>query len=226
MTLSICILLIIFAYFLGSIPTGYYVYLRKTGEDIRKEKKFGASGSTGGSNAWRLLGWKYGLLIMTLDGLKGAIPMIIATNYFKDNHGIMIGFVAISPILGHTFSCLIPSPKFKAGKSVATFLGVAITVFFYYLPLSWAIGIVGTGLFIWIFLKIILKKKKEGAYIASFAVLAVILFLGSVAWELNNSNSPLLLVFIAIAVIFILFGTHRENWNRLKNSIDSPKSET
>ena len=59
--------LIILAYLIGSIPTALIISKKLFGIDIRD---FG-SGNMGATNAFRVLGPKYGTIIMVLDVLKG-----------------------------------------------------------------------------------------------------------------------------------------------------------
>jgi acyl phosphate:glycerol-3-phosphate acyltransferase len=206
----ICVFLVIAGYISGSIPTGYYLYKKRTGNDIRN---FG-SHSTGGSNVWRLLGAKMGILVMIIDAIKGFIPAQIAAMYLKGDHGFMVGMVAISPILGHIYSCLVPSPRFKAGKGVATTIGVSCTIFFNYLPLFWVLGIIVISFLAWIIGKKMAGKEK--AYIGSFAVLSVMLFLSGLSWLLSDVAFTYSLLFVTGAIIFVIIVAHRPNWERLR----------
>src|SRR5947209_16550046 len=67
------LILIPFAYLIGSIPFGLIVGLSK-GIDPRKA----GSGNIGATNLGRLLGAKFFALVFTLDLLKGLIPVAIA----------------------------------------------------------------------------------------------------------------------------------------------------
>ena len=62
------------AYIIGSIPTGYLIVKAKTKQDIREV----GSGSTGATNVKRVLGNKWFFIVMLLDALKGALPVILA----------------------------------------------------------------------------------------------------------------------------------------------------
>ena len=63
-------LLLAAAYLVGAIPFGYLVG-KLRGVDLFKA----GSGNIGATNAWRVLGRKYGLLVFVLDFLKGAVPV-------------------------------------------------------------------------------------------------------------------------------------------------------
>jgi glycerol-3-phosphate acyltransferase PlsY len=54
---------------LGSIPTSILVAKKLRGIDIRQH----GSGNAGGTNVFRVLGWKPGLFVMLADTFKGFI---------------------------------------------------------------------------------------------------------------------------------------------------------
>lgn len=64
--------LLILAYFIGSIPTGYLVG-RSAGIDIREH----GSGSTGAANVWRTIGKGKGIFVFGVDLIKGATTILL-----------------------------------------------------------------------------------------------------------------------------------------------------
>lgn len=114
---------------MGSIPTGYLV-ARAKGMDIRTL----GSGNIGATNVFRILGKKAGILVLTVDALKGALaatllPLLIAkfsgpglTQDNFENLAILCGFAAV---LGHNYTCWL---KFKGGKGIATSFGVLLGI--------------------------------------------------------------------------------------------------
>ena len=66
------------AYLIGSIPTAYILGQAFKGIDIRR---FG-SGNVGATNAFRILGPTWGIIVLTLDILKGIIPATLLASYF------------------------------------------------------------------------------------------------------------------------------------------------
>ena len=108
----------VLAFIFGSIPFGYVIGKLK-GVDVRQH----GSGNIGATNVSRVLGKKYGALVLFLDALKGALPVLILKILeFPLEYQVLSGFFAI---LGHCFS---PFLKFKGGKGVATGLGVFLVV--------------------------------------------------------------------------------------------------
>ena len=68
------IIVILAAYLIGSIPTGYIIVKAFTGQDIRTI----GSGSTGATNVKRVMGKKWFFTVMILDAIKGAVPVVLA----------------------------------------------------------------------------------------------------------------------------------------------------
>src|SRR6266567_1867306 len=94
------LILIPFAYLIGSIPFGLIVG-RSKGVDPRKA----GSGNIGATNLGRLLGGKFFALVFTLDLLKGMLPMLGAGWVVRRSFGepdalvyllwLLVGFAAI-----------------------------------------------------------------------------------------------------------------------------------
>lgn len=112
---------IIFAFIIGSFPTGYVVTKIIKKRDIRKE----GSGNIGATNVWRVVGKLPGLFVLMVDILKGYLvvrylpvwgPLSVSSPSLEE--ALILGFSVIS---GHTFSIFL---KFKGGKGVATTTGV------------------------------------------------------------------------------------------------------
>lgn len=104
----------IFAYFIGSIPTGFLIYRMSEKKDIRGQ----GSQSTGATNILRLKGWKFALPVAAFDILKGFIPTFLALKYFPEKRVALV--CAFLAVLGHCFPVFI---KFRGGKGVATTVG-------------------------------------------------------------------------------------------------------
>ena len=129
-------LLVAAGYVLGSMPWGYWLPRLVKHDDIRRH----GSGNIGGTNVWRVYGWRLGAPVVLLDTAKGFVPALVATLMVSHLAGVLAGAAAM---LGHW------RPLFlrwrRGGKVVATcggaFLGVA--------PVT---GAVGAGVWISVFL--------------------------------------------------------------------------
>ena len=182
------ILLIIFGYFLGSIPWGLLISKVK-GVDIRKV----GSGNIGGTNVVRGLGLKWGLLTGILDVLKGMIPIFLAVKFLSFDW--QIALVAVSPVLGHIFPVWL---NFKGGKGVAATVGVL------FILLGWQKFLI--LILIWLLALALFQ-------IMSFTNLLLVAFLPLIFWF---SYFSLAYFILGLALFALIWWTHRENIRRLK----------
>ena len=116
-TIGMFVVLVVFAYLLGSIPFGKIVGNRR-GIDIQKH----GSGNIGFANAFRVLGWKPSLIVLAGDILKGLIPVLIAVQSLPNYQVLIVGLAAV---VGHIFPVWL---GFKGGKGIATGLGVTLVL--------------------------------------------------------------------------------------------------
>lgn len=133
--LTLCSAVLILAYLLGSIPTGYIAARLIKGIDIREH----GSGSTGATNVLRTLGKGPGVLVLLIDMLKGVLAIALVNWLFtlpaSVNYPIwfawLVALAGLAAILGHSKSIWL---GFTGGKSVATSLGVL-------LAMSWQVAL-------------------------------------------------------------------------------------
>jgi glycerol-3-phosphate acyltransferase PlsY len=118
---TLFILFLIFSYLIGSIPSGVWIGKKISGLDIREH----GSKNTGATNAIRVLGAKIGIIVLLLDILKGAIPLLIGKYLFKYYDDLYLLIIGVVVIIGHILSLFL---KFKGGKGVATSLGVFFVI--------------------------------------------------------------------------------------------------
>jgi glycerol-3-phosphate acyltransferase PlsY len=133
--------LLLLAYLLGSIPWGLFLTRIFSGHDIRLK----GSRNIGATNVMREAGALPGLLTLTGDFLKGAIPVYLALLAFGSANGsadIFLAGVALAAFLGHLYPLYL---KFRdGGKGVATAAGCFAVVspaalhnrLFYFYPSS------------------------------------------------------------------------------------------
>ena len=190
---------IIFAFLLGSIPTGYLLVRIFGHGDIRK---FG-SGNIGATNVLRKSGKKLGLITLIIDFLKGFICCAGSVNGLgildlKSDYEYML--VGSAVILGHIFS---PWLKFKGGKGVATAFGVIIAI----LDVGWWDLFITPVIFIaWFFVFFITQ------YVALASVLSLLVVVIFSFFFVND-------FFIFFVLIFILIAyKHKDNFERIKNN--------
>ena len=112
-------LYIFVAFFLGSLPFGYWLG-RLRGLDVRQQ----GSKNTGATNVGRVLGKKWGFLVLALDIGKGWIAVTLATQVGHAGDPTAVA-TAVIAVLGHVFS---PWIGFRGGKGVATSAGVLLAL--------------------------------------------------------------------------------------------------
>ena len=117
-------LLLPFAYLLGSVPWG--VILTRVFGDV--DVRSAGSKNIGAYNVFRVGGTRLGLMTLGGDLLKGAIPVLMAICWLgvSDWKGeVLVCLVALSAFAGHLFSIFL---GFKGGKGVATTAGCFLVI--------------------------------------------------------------------------------------------------
>lgn len=196
------LILIIFAYLLGSIPTALIVSKRFFGIDIRDY----GSGNMGATNTFRVLGPKYGTIVMIVDILKGMaavglfsfIPYYVRDEYARTN--LMLG-LGMAVVLGHVFPIFA---NFKGGKGVATLFGMILAI----QPI---IAICCVGVFI---LVLFLTR-----YVSLSSILGAVMLPICVLWIWNDDAVFYRVFAIVVAVLVVL--THQKNIGRIIRGVES-----
>ena len=187
------VILVIFAYLLGSIPTGLLLARIVGGVDIRTA----GSGNIGATNVYRTLGRKVGVMTLIGDCLKGLLPVMIAGQLHLAESWLLA--VGLAAFLGHVFTIFL---KFKGGKGVATALGVFLGV----APLAVLI-VLG------IFILVVLVTR----YISLGSILAAATMPLAV-WLLGASQQKCAMTAV---IAFIVIVKHHENIRRLLAGAES-----
>ena len=180
------LLVICFAYLLGSIPFGLILTRLAGAGDIRQV----GSGNIGATNVLRTGNKKLAIATLILDAGKGAAAVLLAT-YLTSN--AITALAAVLVVLGHCFPVWL---KFKGGKGVATSLAALAT-------LDIRIG----GLFVFVWLTTALVSR----YSSLSALLAMLASVGVGFIILDNTMTQ-----IAILLMFALvLSRHHANIGRL-----------
>ena len=186
------ILVIFFAYLLGSSSMSYYLS-RINGVNIRER----GSKNLGASNAMILMGWKAGIIVGIHDIGKAALAVILAKCFFPDS--AYIGAVAgVAAVLGHIFPFYL---KFQGGKGFASFIGMA-------LALHWKSALV--------LLVVVVIVTLVTDYIVVGTMTTIISFPTYIGF---SSHNYILAMIICIATAVIIY-KHRENLVRIWNGTE------
>jgi glycerol-3-phosphate acyltransferase PlsY len=201
-------IIIILSYLVGSIPTSILISKAAFGIDIREH----GSGNAGGTNVMRVLGWKYGLLVIVLDALKGAIAVIIIARLFFgplpfenispfDDFTLVQIIAGIAAVIGHIWTVFA---GFRGGKGIATALGMLVMLVT--IEMLIAVGIFALVV-------IISRYVSLGSIIAAISVPST-LFIRENLFHVDIPGYSTLFPFI-IAVSALVVFTHRKNLVRL-----------
>ncbi len=110
-----------------------------TARVLRIDLTRAGSGNPGATNAGRVLGVRYGVLVGAVDVVKGLLPTILALHALGRVTAYVVGF---SCVVGHVLS---PFLRGRGGKGVATSLGATLAV----LPWFALVVLVVFGLTVW-----------------------------------------------------------------------------
>lgn len=200
------ILLLLSAYLIGSIPSGYLIVKKLKGIDVRTT----GSGVIGATNVSRVLGKGWGRTVLVLDFFKGFVVATLALIFFRSNPWI-VAFAISFVVLGHIYPVFL---KFRGGKGVATFLGVVMPILiicFGEFPHPWTYGAILLVAAIWL---VVHKSKKKMGLSNLFLMALIILYFGGLTIFTGFSAYFHLTLTITTIALFITY-KHRENWIRL-----------
>jgi len=155
------LLLIPIGYGLGMFPSAVLV-ARAKGHDITAE----GSGNPGASNVARLLGWRYGAIVLVADFAKGAAAAGIGYAAAGRPGAYVLGCAAV---VGHTYPL-----RRKGGKGVAAAGGMLVVLF----PL-----IVLALALVWFVVARVLKKASIASLLVVVAFPVAVGLAGYEAWE-------------------------------------------
>lgn len=198
------VLVIIFSYLLGSVSFAIIISRFVKGIDIRVV----GSKNAGATNVLRILGKKWGVLVMLLDFFKAFIPVFLLSRLYSSTDINLIKiFMILAIMIGHIFPIWF---SFKGGKGVATAAGGITAIFPVTFPISLSIFI----------LTILLTKYVSLASLLSAWTLPIIYVFYNYLKHSEISVS-ILLFFISSAIIITIF--HKKNILNLYNGIE-PKT--
>jgi glycerol-3-phosphate acyltransferase PlsY len=198
-----CLVVIVVAYLLGSIPVGYLLVRFFLKQDVRAI----GSGNIGATNVLRSGNKGLGAATFLLDVVKGSSAVYI---------GALIGvalapgaqvrnlqaLAALAAVLGHVFPVWL---HFKGGKGVATGFGVFLVA----APSS-ALGAIAVFALILLITRYVSLASILGA--ASFPIFA---------WFLVQGARPPFFFVVQLAVPVIIIAKHHQNISRLLTGTES-----
>ena len=198
----------ILSYFAGSIPTAVIISKTFFGFDIREK----GSGNMGSTNAFRVLGIKWGIVVQLVDIAKGVLAVVFISQIFGntitfpnvpffEDATVLKLIAGISAVVGHIWSVFV---KFRGGKGINTAAGMLIGV-----------APVDVGIALGVFILAVIFS----GYISLGSITASIAFPGSIFVRYNIFNEQIpgyhILIYFALGLMALLIFQHRKNIARL-----------
>ena len=196
------VFLILTAYLIGSIPTALIISQRFFGIDIRDY----GSGNMGATNTFRVLGSRYGSIVMVLDMLKGimAVALYNFLPYYFHNELERTNFIiglGLAAVVGHIFPLFA---GFRGGKGVATLFGMLLAV----QPI---IAASCNSVFL-----LVLYLTR---YVSLSSILAALSLPICVLWIWNEHEQVYRIFALLVALLVVL--THQKNIGRILRGVES-----
>ena len=180
--------LVLLGYLSGSIPFGLLLVRASRGVDVRAQ----GSGNIGATNVARVAGKGLGAVVLVLDALKGALPVLLAAAV--EGNGAVPALVGVAAFTGHVAP---PWLGFRGGKGVATALGVLAVL----APRAALAGAVT-----WAVVLAVLRISSVGSLLAGIVAVTV-------AWLVPGT--PASAAELTSVLFLAMLWTHRGNIGRL-----------
>lgn len=167
------------------------------------------SGNSGATNVGRAMGFKWFLLVTILDVIKGAgislIGYLACSWYLGDfstttTHFIVLLAMGLAALIGSIFPVWY---KFKGGKGIATWIGIAC----FLNPLAIVLDII-------IFVPLLLITRLMSLSTLLGVILWAVISLTPASWIFQAPLSIPVVILYSCIVVLILF-SHRQNVVRL-----------
>ncbi|HVN33262.1 MAG TPA: glycerol-3-phosphate 1-O-acyltransferase PlsY [Thermoanaerobaculaceae bacterium] len=181
-------LMLVLAYFLGSIPFAFLLVKAAGRGDVRKV----GSGNVGATNAMRAAGWKVALPIAILDIAKGVAAVLLMRQATANPD--WVAAAGLAAIVGHCFPVWL---RFRGGKGVATGAGV-------FFALAWLPTVVIAG--VWVAMLVVFRFVSLASVTAAAAFPVALFFI---------ARPPGPVVLCAVLAALVIIWRHRANLARL-----------
>jgi len=159
-------------YLTGTFPTADIVTryaASRDGHDTTDLRSAG-TGNPGALNAAKVLGWKWGALVLAGDAAKGALASVAGRMLAGDSGAYAAGSAAV---MGH---CAPIWSGFRGGKGLATSAGTALACFPAYMPVDLALA-AGT---------LALSRGRAGT--ATYVASAIFIAAAAYWWRAKKGN--------------------------------------
>lgn len=172
--------MVVFGYLLGSIPFARLITMR-TGVDIFAT----GTNNPGAANVFRKVDKRLGAAVFFADGLKGALPVVVAWAMGAPQDLWVIGGTAA--VVGHWYPVFL---RFRGGAGLASGAGVVIAL----MPVA---GIIGLAIGMLVIVKI--KSSGHGALVGLIIIVGLS-FVIDADWPVG-AELPAMIGGIALAMV-------------------------
>ena len=196
-------LVAVVGYLIGSISSGYIVGKIYRNVDLRTV----GSGSTGATNTFRTLGRGAGILVATLDILKGALAVVFAQLMFVDGsfgRPIAEALAAIFAVTGHCWPITLQG---RGGRGVATGFGALLFV----ATPAWASAVAAFAIAL-----AITRMVSVGSLASVVGALIGYLLFSATGW-LSFNWATLTFIVVAGAIVYV---RHLPNIQRILRGVE------
>ncbi len=195
------------SYLVGSFPTSIVVGRMLRGIDIREH----GSRNAGGTNVFRVLGWKAGVFVALVDIGKGMLATLVVAQIRIAGHPTPLDVTVVQiiagccAVIGHIWTVLA---GFRGGKGVATGAGMLLALF----PQAALICV-------FIFLAVVAATRyvSVGSITATASLPVVLAILDRLFGQSVPRSMYVLSLFVSGLIVF----THRSNIRRLLDGTEN-----
>lgn len=207
----------VLSYLIGSIPTAIIVAKCRRGIDIRQ---FG-SGNAGGTNVFRVLGWKAGVFVILADLAKGLVATMLVSRLMYgpipfenktpfDDFTVVQIIAGCAAILGHVWTVFA---GFRGGKGIATAGGMLLGI----APVE-----VAVSLSVFALVLLLSQYVSLGSLSAAVAFPLTMFFRENVFMAAVEGYNTL--IFFSIGISLLIIFNHRSNIKRLLRGTETKLS--
>ncbi len=203
--MSSLLIIILLSYLAGSIPTSIIFSKIFFGYDIRDR----GSGNAGGTNAFRVMGWKTGLTVTVIDVAKGVVATLLISQIrmgdLSWDHIYLQMIAGTSAVAGHVWTIFA---GFRGGKGVGTASGMLFVLY----PVA---ALICLAVF---FIVLVFSRYVSLSSMSAAITLPLTLIMLNVLF--NMTLSPPLLILAVLLALLIVY-THRGNIQRLMHGTEN-----
>ncbi len=203
--MSSLLIITLLSYLAGSIPTSIIFSKIFFGYDIRDR----GSGNAGGTNAFRVMGWKTGLTVTVIDVAKGVVATLLISQIrmgdLSWDHVYLQMIAGTSAVAGHVWTIFA---GFRGGKGVGTASGMLFVLY----PVA---ALICLAVF---FIVLAFSRYVSLSSMSAAITLPLTLIVLNVLF--NMTLSPPLLILAVLLALLIVY-THRGNIQRLMQGTEN-----